>query len=177
MLLQQKKLEKYEGVIWKLFCFFVTVTLFYSSLLNSERLGVLSEIGLNWNRLPKIAFLVTELIECKSKFQNFTVQVLSIGAKTLPINRILVSSRTWRSLLKVFFGGYFWNWTSRSKTLQLSLKKNFNCQIHFFIFLFPGNYLRNDKQILGHLFFKNNLKLPIYIFCYFWNVGLQYVIQ
>ena len=71
MLLQQKKLEKYEGVIWKLFCFFVTVTLFYSSLLNSERLGVLSEIGLNWNRLPKIAFLVTELIECKSNKQNF----------------------------------------------------------------------------------------------------------
>ena len=85
MLLQQKKLEKYEGVIWKLFCFFVTVTLFYSSRLNSERLGVLSEIRLNRNRLPKIAFLVTELIECKSNFQNFTVQVLSIGAKTLPI--------------------------------------------------------------------------------------------
>ena len=83
MLLQQKKLEKYEGVIWKLFCFFVTVTLFYSSLLNSERLGVLSEIGLNWIRLPKV--VVTELIECKSNFQNFTLQVLSIGAKTLPI--------------------------------------------------------------------------------------------
>ena len=69
MLLQQKKLEKYEGVIWKLFCFFVTVTLFYSSRLNSERLGVLSEIRLNRNRLPKIAFLVTELIESRPRMQ------------------------------------------------------------------------------------------------------------
>ena len=72
MLLQQKKLEKYEGVIWKLFCFFVTVTLFYSSLLNSERLGVLTEIGLNWNRpITQNCIFSDRIDRMKIKFSKF----------------------------------------------------------------------------------------------------------